>query len=487
MGGDALYAAFEQIVTTMPWYRQLLDEAGVRRSDVRSSADVVARCPVLTKANTFQRFPIAALAATTPIADLAAVLTSSGHGGQFSFGLSTRADRRAGAAAIDDALDAAFQVRRRPTLAVNCLPMGVTFGSECMTVATTSVREDMAVALVEAFGPAFAQLLLVADPLFLKRLLDHAEARGVDWGRLCTQVVVGEEVFGEHFRAYVSARLGLRHDDMDAPWLMSSMGVGELGLHLLYETRATVTVRQRLATCPGFQRAFARRLGEPAFPLREESNQPRQRGVPMCFAFDPRRIHPEVIEEEGDGFGALLVSMLDPMLPVPLLRYRTGDVARLVSRDEMQAAAWQAGCTLPDDLPMTMVMVRGRARDVLPDGRDVAFYKDAVYADAAVAAGLTGAVRVEVRGAETIVHVQRILGTDDGLCRAARLGEVMRGPLGVPTVCVWPYHAFPFGMTLDYERKFVGYASARSCDGNVQNSAFGFATSTATSRIPTPG
>lgn len=453
MDADALYATFDQVAATMPWYRELLAEAGVQRRDVRSGADVVARCPVLTKANTFQRFPIDALAAATPIASLASVLTSSGHGGHFSFGLTTRADQHAAAAAIDDALDAAFEVRRRRTLAINCLPMGVTFGSECMTVATTSVREDMAVALVETFGPAFAQLLLVADPLFLKRLLDHAAARGLDWSTRHTQVVIGEEVFGEHFRAYVSRRLGLRHDDPHAPWLMSSMGLGELGLHLLFETRATVAVRQALSTCAPFGRALDGRTSQ---PLQTPSDGAR-RGVPVCFTYEPRRIHPEVIEAGPDGFGALLISMLDPTLPVPLLRYRTGDVARLLSREQVRAAARRVGRALPADLPETMVLVRGRARDVLPDGSDVAFYKDAVYADASVADVLTGAVRVEMRDAHTTVHVQRTPTSPEDAGVRDRLRERLRGPRGTPDVQVWPHQAYPFGMTLDYERKFVGY------------------------------
>ena len=45
-----------------------------------------------------------------------------------------------------------------------------------MTVATVSVREDMAVALVRAFGAYYEQILLVMDPLFAKRLIDYAAA-----------------------------------------------------------------------------------------------------------------------------------------------------------------------------------------------------------------------------------------------------------------------------------------------------------------------
>jgi phenylacetate-CoA ligase len=71
------------------------------------------------------------------------VLTSSGHGGRFSFGLSSRRQHAESAAMIDYSMDEAFGIATRRTLAINCLPMGVTFSSEAVTVATTSVREDM--------------------------------------------------------------------------------------------------------------------------------------------------------------------------------------------------------------------------------------------------------------------------------------------------------------------------------------------------------
>ena len=71
---------------------------------------------------------------------------------------------------IDAALDAAFAIRSRSTLTINCLPMGVVFASHRMTVATTSVREDMAIALVRTFGDHDQQIILVGDPLFMKKI-----------------------------------------------------------------------------------------------------------------------------------------------------------------------------------------------------------------------------------------------------------------------------------------------------------------------------
>jgi phenylacetate-CoA ligase len=442
--GTRLLDTFRHVAARMPWYRALLSEAGVTPDQVQSLADFARLCPRLTKRNTFDRFALQELAADTPLTTLASVLTSSGHGGRFSFGLTTRAHADAGADAIDDALDAAFEVRSRPTLAVNCLPMGVTFGSRCMTVATTSVREDMAAALVDAFGPAYAQVLLVADPLFLKRLTDHADARGLDWRRHRLQVVVGEEVFGEHFRSYMGRRLGLAIDRPDGTWLMSSMGVGELGLHLCFETRATVALR-RLAVG---HTAFARDLLGP---------EGGRHGTPMCFTWDPRRVHLEVDPRGADRFGPLLISMLDAELPIPMLRYETGDEARILDPDAVRALLDRHGLEVPGPLPGPLLLLRGRVREGLPNGAHVSAYKDAVYADDAVAAQLTGAVRLTFDGDAPTMHVQLVPGRERPAGLAAALQDALPAAARPAAVEVWPYREFPFGLTLDYERKFVGY------------------------------
>jgi phenylacetate-CoA ligase len=454
--------AYARVVATMPWYRTLLAEQGVAPETVRDIDGFRRHCPILTKQNTFERFPIAALAATTPVPSLAAVLTSSGHGGRFSFGLTTRAQEQSAAEDIDAALDAAFGVRARPTLAINCLPMGVTFASRCMTVATTSVREDMAVALVETFGSAYEQVLLVADPLFLKRLTDHARQRGLDWSRYRLQVVVGEEVFGEHFRAYMSTRLGLGRPSQPDTFLMSSFGVGELGLHLCHETRATVALRRLACHHPTFARAL---LGPSASTS----------GVPMIFTYLPSRTFMEIDAADADGYGRLTVSMLDPSLPIPLLRYQPGDIARRLDVSDVHALLEAHGLELPEDLPAPLIALRGRAREVLPNGATVSLYKDALYADPLVAEGLTGAMRLVFEGTEAIMHVQQTPAeqtpaeqttarqlAESAAARdvAARLAAAIPCGARPRDVVVWPYDRFPFGMTLDYERKFVGYPSS---------------------------
>ena len=435
--------AFRRAAAGSSAYARLLAEQGVDPRAVRSVADFTRLAPVLDKASTFGRFDLEDLCLPGTLAQLASVLTSSGQGGRFAFGLSTWRQQRRAADLIDLGLAQTFDTDRRRTLAINCLPMGVHFASRTVTVADTSVREDMAAALVARFGPAFQQIVLVTDPLFCKRLLDHADAAGLDWRRHRVHVVLGEETFGERFRAHVAARLGIALEDTDGGFVGSSLGVGELGLNLLFETRETVALRRRLATDPDLAAALLGPAAEPGCP-------------PVLFAFNPLRTLVEAHAPGADGTGRLLVSMLADNEPLPLLRYDTGDRARVLERRALRELCTDLGLAAPR---LPVVAVYGRAADVLPDGRSVLAFKDALYADPAVAAAVTGAFRLEWVDGAPAIHVQLRPGVEgaDGL--PARLAAVLPvGGAGAATLRLWPFREFPFGMNLDYERKFTYWA-----------------------------
>jgi phenylacetate-CoA ligase len=445
-GNARVIAAFHRAAREMPWYRELLAAAAVDPSEIVDLATFVTRVPLLTKNNTFHRFPIDHLAAGTRIADLAGVLTSSGHGGRFAFGLTTRTDAAMEEEFIDDALDATFAVRSRRTLLINCLPMGVVFRSAATTVATVSVREDMALALLVAFGHHFEQVVIVADPLFVKRVIDYAAENHYDWSRVRTHVILGEEIFGEHFRTYVANALRLNIDGADSGSVMSSFGVGELGLHLAHETPATIALRRAAWT----DAALAREL------LAHDSGCS---SLPAILAFNPSRTLVEVLAADSSGYGQLAFSLLDPGAPIPLLRYSTGDVARILDADSVMSVCARRGTSVSSGLPAQMIALRGRVGDRLPNGADVGLYKDVLYADPMAAPQLSGAFRLIVAADSLTWHVQRALSnaadpmTESELI--SRLLQHMPTAARPGTIIIWEYEQFPFGMGLDYQRKFA--------------------------------
>jgi phenylacetate-CoA ligase len=99
----------------------------------------------------------------------------------------------------------------------------------------------------------------------------------------------------------------------------------------------------------------------------------------------------------------------------------------------------------------------GREQERLPDGSHVGVFKDALYADPGVADRLTGAFRVTSSGVGPIVHAQLVRGAQVDPAFESRLRSAMLAAAGGAQVVASPYESFPYGMGLDYERKFPYY------------------------------
>jgi len=304
-----------------------------------------------------------------------------------------------------------------------------------MTVATTSVREDMAVALVKTLAAAYDQLVLIGDPLFMKRLTDHAAEQALDWSPYRVNAVVGEETFGERFRNYIGQCLGTSR-------ILSSFGVAELGLHLCYETEGTLALARSAATNPEVARdLFGTTPG--SWP-------------PMVFTFDPQRMFVEILDPDAQGYGRLTISMLDPSRQVPMLRYQTGDIARVLDPEHVEMTLREHGVASPH-VPPRLLALRGRVQEVLPTGAQVGLYKDALYGNAELARSFTGATRLIFTDEQFTMHVQLARGQKATPAVERGLLAELSTDKRPSRVVLWPYAQFPFGMGLDYERKFAHY------------------------------
>lgn len=441
-GRKWLLPSFRRAARTSPAYRTLLAEAGVEPHSIKTPEDFVTRCPILDKANTFRRFPVdQLLCEDLHVADLASIITSSGHGGNgFAFGISSWQQLRGAARLIDIGLDMAFEVGSRRTLLVNCLPMGVTFNSNLVCVANVSVREDMACAIIDRAGNLFDQIVLCGDPLFLKKLCDYSQDIGLDWKRFRVHVIVGEETFPETFRDYLAGVLGNDPDDPASGLIGSSMGVGELGLNLFNETRETVALRRACNRDPALLENLTGINGAVS-------------PTPTFMVFNPLRTFVEVINQDNHGIGDLIVTVMDEKTPIPLMRYATGDRVQRLSATQLDLAA-RAGWHAPG---VPVIALHGRAKDQLPGGGHVDLFKTALYRDPVIARQLTGAHRIVPVGAGLRWEVQAGRGAKEDLVTlAARLhAQLMPAlPGRSMSVVVLDYDDFPYGRTIDYERKF---------------------------------
>ena len=153
--------------------------------------------------------------------------------------------------------------------------------------------------------------------------------------------------------------------------------------------------------------------------------------MPAILSYEPRRTFIESVDPDPHGYGRLTVSMLDTELPVSLLRYQTGDIVKILERDAA-VEALRSHAADASGLPQDLLALQGREKERLPNGSHVAVYKDALYADPAIARQVTGAVRLTFTGSDCTVHVQLIPGAaaDTGLTGPLDRGAACGGAPG---------------------------------------------------------
>lgn len=420
-------------------YRTLLKEQNIELGEFNENTSW-QQLPVLTKTNTFERFTLSQLSRSLPIGDLADVLTSSGRGGRsYGFRLTGRKQHEEGWFDIDLGLQDIFDVDHKSTLLLNCLPMGVMFRSRAVAVANVSVREDMACSILRDVGSTFQQTLLCTDPVFIRQLLNEAKIAGVDWSKLNTSVIIGEEMLVETQRDYISAKMGIDVGPDSARLVGSSFGVGELGLNLLFETRETIRIRRMMRIQPNLMKMV--------------NGSTKMDSLPSIFCYNPLRTFLEILNPDENGVGELCITMLDPHAVIPLPRYATGDQGRLISSAEAAIAVQLAQCNEPW---LPLVAIHGRIKDRSVSLPSVESIKELLYLDHDIADQLTGVFRLDLVNGRTRITIQAY--TDEDLCLTRLQHRLLtmfsaEGLYNIDVVLMG-LSVFPWRPQLDFERKF---------------------------------
>ena len=174
---------------------------------------------------------------------------------------------------------------------------------------------------------------------------------------------------------------------------------------------------------------------------------------PMVLTFDAQRTFIEILDPDAQGFGRLTISMLDPSRQVPLLRYQTGDVARFLDRDHVTAALRAHGVAM-GELPPALLALRGRTREALPNGAQVGDVQGRAVRQRRSGPPLHRCDASRSLERPATMHVQLIRGQKPAPVLERALLHELAADVRPSRVVLWPYARFPFGMGLDYERKF---------------------------------
>lgn len=436
--------AFQRAARRVPAYRELLHRHGLDPATIRDLADFQQEVPVLDKQSVFENHELHDLCLDGHVDDVALFFSSSGATRRFSYGVETYADAGRAALQLEFFLQEYFNALDCRTLLVNCLPMGVKLHTRTLPLVESSVRADVIWALLNKLRRDFDQVILIGEHPFLKTVIEEGAENGVPWQEMRVHVVTGAEYVAEGFRSYVGGYLGLDFEDPAGGMLLVNFGLSELSVSICRECPETIRLRRKASDDPVLRRV----LYGCETPV-----------APNIMQYNPGEVFLETVPGPDAERANLVVTTLDSCRKLPLIRYNTGDVAELLSYQDLKSRLAAAGCEeLLPTVKLPFIIPWGKcSRTVLSAEQSVGVeqIKEALYQAPEVARSLTGNFRLVKEGEGT---GRLMLQLRAGREWNAGLAEALKQSLAawqVPEVVldVLPYREFPYGMAHDFERK----------------------------------
>ncbi|MCG3111885.1 MAG: hypothetical protein MCM46_08705 [Candidatus Manganitrophus sp. SB1] len=347
--GQAALTLFHSVVAEVPAYRDFLKREEIDPNRIQTSADFQT-LPLLTKQNYMTVYPLPQRCRGEKLHNCEMIAVSSGSTGTPLFWPRSLKHELDISFRFEQIFRDAFQADRRPTLAVICFALGTWVGgmytAACcrylaqkgypITLVTPGNNKSEIFRVIETLGPHFEQVVLAGYPPFIKEVIDHGIAQGIDWKRYRIRMVFAGEVFSEEWRTLVCERVGSSDPVHDTASLYGTADAGVLG----NETPISITLRRFFATHPD---AARKRFGESR--------------LPTLVQYDPLSRFFEVTPE-----GTLIITGDNG---VPLIRYHIADKGGVVPYETMLRFVKENGGDPLTDLrgvyPLPFVYLFGRA------------------------------------------------------------------------------------------------------------------------------
>ncbi len=441
-GHKLLIPAFWRAAKKVPAYKKILAEHNIDHRRIKDVKTFIEKVPVIDKHNTFARFEIESLCVGGTIKNMKLAMSSSGFSGVYSYGINTHQNYKRISQSIDTALDYVFEISKRRTFLVNCIPMGVKVHTS-LKIAETSVRSDMALAIIKKFSHKFDQTLIVSDPHFLKKLAEEGNEQNINWKKLNISLISGEDWFSESFRSYLAHLIELDLDNSRGRLIGATMGIAELDLNLFHESADTINIR---------------RFAQENEDLKKDLFGKDIKASPLLFHYYPHRIFLEALPKDAEE-KELVFSMLSPYMLIPLMRYNSKDRGNVIPYLKLKEILRRHHCeNMLPELKLPCVWVGGR-KDRFIETKGMRIYpeevKQGLYEDFEVAFCTTGYFRLSKENNEPKLEIQLKKGITltDHLKNKFRKALLRYIDAEIP-ITFYHYQDFPYGMELDYERKF---------------------------------
>ncbi len=429
----------------LPMYKRLWQGLDKSIQRAQTMADLLALLPVIDKQQVFGNRSLDELLSASALAKVGLVYSSSGFTGRFAWGVEARGQRDIVALGLDVLLDMLFNVATKPALIINALPTGVRIDCNLPMVIETGPRADSVVAALRTLRPCVKQTIVVGDWALLKQAIEQAVEQGVlsAKGGLM-HLITGGDWIAENWRSYIMGLLAQVSPKLPGKCVIN-FGVSELGLSVGLETEACRLTRQAMHQDPQLAQQL---LGEAAGLV-----------VPTLVQYQPWNYLIETVGTD-DGQKQLVVTSLQLHRLLPLVRYTTGDRAKVWSYGQWCEVLEHAG--RPDlkpkeRLPVLAIMGRGTKSQSMIGSESPLQVRETLFANPELARRVTG--HFVLKRIDRVGGLQITMQLQPGSTVPTRVMQLFKQQLQQnlsEPVRVQPqaYHEYRFGMALNYLRKF---------------------------------
>lgn len=230
---------------------------------------------------------------------------------------------------LSHVLQRAMKIEVEKTLVLNAYPTGISLPTSIHSI-ECSAKPEIVVLALKSVAKHFENVILLSQPKFLKYCVSHGYLKPVDLKSMF--FFLGGAWYSKALVNYLSLKSGLPPEHFESR-TYSLYGIAEVGLGIGIQTPELAALRNRLPL---------------QFSELREKAWTSHLAAPMVFKLDSNRFFLESIDNE------LVITALDVNSPIPILRYKTGDLGSLLSS---QMNSDNSNVTLP---PSALFMVFGR-------------------------------------------------------------------------------------------------------------------------------
>ncbi|HBR15641.1 MAG TPA: hypothetical protein DD723_08935 [Candidatus Omnitrophica bacterium] len=429
---------FNRHAATNSLYRKILENEGFHGHKITDIDAFKTHVPVIDKNKLFH--PLNNIDTRDLLGDVRSILLSSGSSGTFSFGLATAPEINASARFLEVLLNHFYHTLEEKTLIINCL--SVKLPALNLAAAEIGPRSDSLLYILNTLAPRFSQTIIIGDNYFIKNALEeYSSHKNSPASSLRIHLILGGVYLPENLRGHLYHLLHIDENDPQTGSILSSMGISEFGLNLFFESPETARLR---------------RLAQNEPTLREnllDSTCPPY--LPMFFNYFPQAYFMEELEQK------IVITSLNPKSQLPLVRYNTQDTGKLLAyedlKEKLEGFKDQDRNDLLPPFKSPLVLMYGKAEGLNINGAIIypQLIQEGIYQDFEAASQTTGNFRLSANDGQADIKIQLKKGLP---INEALINKFQKTALRYLhkdiSVTLSPYQDFPYGMELDYERKF---------------------------------